>query len=122
MKNQNEPHVNRRYKREEVEGAEFIKVPLFLFHGEFADLDSNARILYGLLLSRLELSIENNWYNENGELYLCYTRDEMRDMLKVSNKTALNAVKALKEHSLLNEVRQGLGKPNILYLSQLKIL
>ena len=36
-------------------------------------------MLYGFLLDRLSLSIKNNWHDENGNVYLIFTRKEVQD-------------------------------------------
>lgn len=92
-------------------------MPKFLFINEFKKLSNDARVLYVLLRDRHQLSIKNNWINKNSEVYLIYTREEMASMLNVSNKTVLKAIVQLKKYELLDEDRQGLNKPNLIYLA-----
>ena len=107
----------KRYTVDEVQNNQFYQMPKFLFNDEFKKLSNDARVLYSLLRDRHQLSIKNNWVNDNNEVYLIYTRTEMEKMLGLSDKTVLKAVKQLTEHGLIEEVRQGINKPNLIYLS-----
>ncbi len=106
----------RRFNVNDVVNSTFYQVPKFLFTEEFKGLNSDARLLYGMLKDRHELSLKNKWLTEDGEVYLIYTRQEMMKMLGVSNKTVIKAMDVLKEHGLLEEVRQGLRKPNLIFM------
>jgi len=80
-------------------------------------LSNDAKVLYSLLRDRHQLSTKNKWINDKNEVFLIYSRNEMSNMLRVTEKTALKAVNQLKELNLLSEVKQGLNKPNLIYLS-----
>jgi len=105
-----------RYTVNEVQRNTFYQMPKFIFEGEFENLGNDARVLYSLLRDRHELSIKNQWINENGEVYLIFSRENMCDMLKLSEKTITKAMNALKKFKLIDEQRRGLGKPNLIYL------
>jgi len=94
----------------------YFQMPKFLFAGEFKTLSNDARVLYALLKERHELSIKNNWVNEKGEIYHVYSREDMGDMLNLSQPTVRNVISELKETKLLEEERPGQGKLNRLFL------
>lgn len=106
----------RRFHVSDVINSTFFQVPKFLFTEEFKDLNSDARLLYAMLKDRHELSLKNRWLTDDGEVYLIYTREEMMRMLQVSKPTVIKAMETLKEHGLLEEVRQGLRKPNLIFM------
>lgn len=106
----------RRFHVSDVINSTFFQVPKFLFTDEFKDLNSDARLLYAMLKDRHELSLRNRWLTDDGEVYLIYTREEMMRMLQVSKPTVIKAMEALKNHGLLEEVRQGLRKPNLIFM------
>lgn len=106
----------RKFHVSDVINSTFFQVPKFLFTEEFRDLNSDARLLYAMLKDRHELSLKNRWLTDDGEVYLIYTREEMMRMLQVSKPTVIKAMEALKEHGLLEEVRQGLRKPNLIFM------
>jgi hypothetical protein len=60
--------------------------------------------------------LSNGWVNGKGEVYFIFTREKMADMLGVSVKTAIKSVKQLEKLDLFSEERQGLNKPNLIYL------
>jgi DNA-binding transcriptional ArsR family regulator len=112
----------KRYTVVEVLRNNFYQLPKFLFEDEFKDLSNDARILYSLLKDRHELSIKNEWYNENGEIYFIMKREEMGTLLNLSAPTVRKALKQLKELNLIDEEHQGLNKPNLIYLMECKNL
>lgn len=96
----------------------FYQMPKFLFDGEFKKgLSNDAKVLYSLLKDRHELSLLNNWVNENGEVYLIFTREEMADMLGVSQPTLRKSIDQLKKLQLLEEEKMGLNRANRLYIN-----
>lgn len=105
-----------RYSIKETYRNLFFQMPKFLFNDEFKDLSNDARILYCLLKDRHELSLANKWYDLNGDVFIIYTRKEMQDMLNLSENTIAKAMKHLKRFNLIQEEKQGLGKPNKIYL------
>ena len=58
----------------EAESYTFYRVPKVLFaEPEFRALSTDARLLYGLMLDRMQLSIKNGWADEEGRIYIIYT-------------------------------------------------
>lgn len=114
--------LTRKIKISEVEENRFYKMPKFIIHDEsFADLGSDAKILYMIMRDRHELSIKNNWVDQEGYVYIIYTRENMAKDLNLSNKTVIKAVKELKKYNLIEEKRQGVNKPNLIYVLTLDI-
>lgn len=111
-----------RYTVNDIKNNLFYQMPKFLFEGELKKgLSNDAKVLYSLLRDRHELSLQNNWVNENNEVYLIYTRKNMEDMLGLSDKTVKRAIDKLKEYGLIEEERLGLNKPNRIYLNLVTI-
>lgn len=108
------------YKIYEINRHKFYQVPKQLFTSSYyRDLSSNAKLLYGILLDRLELSKKNNWVNGDGEVYLIFARKTAEELLNISNKTAVKVFNELKEKKLIYEERQGLNKPNIIFIGKI---
>lgn len=107
----------RRYKLNENRTGKYIQVPKELFTNNlYKGLSNDAKILYAHLFDRMELSRKNKWVNDKEEIYVIFTRKEIEKMLSISNKTCTKIFKELKEFMLIEEVRQGLNKPNIIYI------
>lgn len=109
------------YKINEVLNHKYYQIPQDLFINEnYKDkLNSDSKILYSFLLDRLTLSQLNNWVNEFGRIYLIFTRQEVQEKLNLSEKTASKAFKQLINVKLIEEKRQGLGKPNLIYVGKI---
>jgi len=107
-----------RYTRQAIVASAFLQMPRFLYAGEFAGnrISNNARNLYTLLLDRHKVSIKNNWHDESGEVYIYFKREEMEQQLGISERTVTKVMQELKDLSLVEEKKQGLNKPNKIYL------
>lgn len=107
-----------RYTTTDIARGRFYQMPKFLFEGDLKKgLSNDAKVLYSLLKDRHELSLQNNWVNENNEVYLVYTRGNMQEMLGLSDKTVKKAVDQLKKFGLMEEERLGFNRPNRIYLT-----
>lgn len=98
----------------------FFKIPRAIENEYYSELSHSAKWLYLLFLDRMELSYANNWADSNGDIYFYFTVEEIQQKLKVGSKLAMKYKKELVKYGLLEEVRQGLGKPNKLYLGKIK--
>ena len=105
-----------RYHLNNISWNSFCEMPWFLFSDEFKGMGNDARVLYSVLRDRHGLSLENHWVNENDEVYVLFSREEMCKLLGVSDSTILRTMKVLKEKKLIEEERQGLGQLNRIYL------
>lgn len=102
----------------EAEQYAFYRVPKLLITGEqFRTLSMEAKLLYGILLDRVSLSLRNGWVDENNHVYIIYTIDQIMEEMNCSNKKAVTMLSELeKKVSLVEKKRQGLGKPNLIYV------
>lgn len=87
--------------------------------GRFGALSIEAKLLYGMLVDRMELSQKNGWIDERGRAYIYFTIDEVKDRFHCANDKAVKLMRELdsdKGIGLIESVWQGLGKPNIIYV------
>lgn len=84
---------------------------------EFDGLSDSAKILYMYLFDRYKLSLSNGWVDENDKVYMIMTRTEMCRLVRKSEPTVRKCVDQLVQHGLYHEIRQGLNKPNLIYLT-----
>ena len=110
------------YKINEVRLHRFYQLPKELFtNSKYAKTTSLcAKVTYAFLLDRLELSRTNNWYNEKGEVFLIFTREELMGELCISRVTVTKVFKELNEVGLVYEYKQGQGKPNLIYIGKIR--
>ena len=105
-------HIN------EVKNNAFYQFPQWLLKEEpYNDLGDKAKLMYMLLFDRRTLSIKNKWYDDDGQIYMYFTIEQFMQELNCSNKAVVKAKKELVEVGLLEEVRQGVNKPNRLYIN-----
>lgn len=104
----------------EAEQFSFYRLPKILFTDDrFADVSSEAKILYGLLLDRMGLSVKNGWIDEENRVYIYFKLDDVIDMLKIGKDKGIKLFAELdaeKGCGLIKRRRQGLGKPTIIYV------
>ena len=88
----------------------------------YTGLSSDAKLAYGALYNRCKLSISSfqkgnrDYVDENGAVFLIFTVSDLLLLLDKGKMKVTKIKKELQEHGLLREVRQGLNKPNRLYL------
>lgn len=107
------------YNRE-AERFNFLKVPEILVDGEeFKGLSAEAIILYSMLLKRTGISFKNNWIDKENRVFIYFTVEEIMRRRNISKPTAIKTLDELdskKGIGLIERVRLGLGKPNIIYV------
>lgn len=105
------------YYGAEADQFNFIKIPKTLIVDPmFESLSINAKLLYGVLLDRMCLSMKNQWFDEENRVYIIYKVEEIMSDFNFSKKTAVKYLKELEEFGLLEKRRRGLGLPSLLYV------
>jgi hypothetical protein len=104
----------------EAEMFSFYRIPRLLIKDPyFKSLSSDAKILYGLMLDRMSLSIKNEWQDENDRTYIIYTIENIMEDLCCSKPKAIRIISELDEKNgigLIKRQRRGLGKPDVIYV------
>lgn len=104
----------------EAEQFSFYRVPRLLIKDErFKGLSSDAKLLYGLMLDRMSLSMKNGWLDEENRAYIIYTLDNVMEDLGCAKATCVKIMKELDSDNgigLIEKKRRGLGKPDIIYV------
>ena len=102
---------------EQSEQFTFYRTPkVFFTNDKFRGLSSDAKLLYGILLDRVSLSVRNNWYDEEGRVYIICTLKSIMDALGIADKTATKLFVELENIGLIERKKQGQGKPTIIYV------
>lgn len=94
----------------------FFKMPKVLFSEKFKNLSAEAKLLYGLMLDRTQLSAVNNWCDKNGEVFILFTIAETSEALGCGHDKATRIQRELVKYKLLRREYQGKGKPARLYV------
>ena len=108
------------YRGMEAEQYTFYRIPKVLFTAEcFKSLSCEAKVLYGLLLDRMSLSIKNRWFDEEDRVYIIFTVEDVMELLNCSRQKAIKNLAELdseKGIGLIEKKRLGLGRPNVIYV------
>jgi len=102
----------------QAEQFSFYRVPKMLFTREqFKQLSAEAKILYGIMLDKLDLSVKNKWGDEKGRVYIIYTIEQIMADMNCADQKATKLLDELeKKCGLIERKRQGLGKPNLIFV------
>lgn len=104
----------------EAEQYSFYRVPKVLFTEPcFKALSCEAKVLYGLMLDRMSLSIKNRWLDSEDRVYIIFTVEEIAELMNCGTQKAVKLVKELDSNNgigLIEKKRLGLGKPNVIYV------
>ena len=61
----------------------FYRIPKLLSSDErFEALSTDAKLLYGMLIDRMELSMKNGWTDKDGRVFIYFTLEDAREQLK----------------------------------------
>lgn len=126
--------MTRFYKAEEELNLRFYQMPKALFNNEkYKGLSLGAKAMYSILRDRQDLSIKNNWVDEEGYIYLLFKIEPAKDdertveekeprelslmeILEVDRKTVMKYKKELVKYGLIVDKRMGQGKTNRMYV------
>lgn len=98
---------------------QFYATPKELFiNPQYKKMSADAKLLYSFMLDRNSLSLKNNWIDQNNRIYIIFARTEAQEILCIANQKATKIYKELQDNDLIKEVKQGLGKPNIIYVKK----
>ena len=104
----------------ESEQFTFYRIPKLLVTDErFQGLSTDAKLLYGLMLDRMSLSLKNGWLDEQGRVYIYSPAEEIMSLLHCRSEKASKLLAELdskKGIGLIERVRQEQGKPTTIYV------
>ena len=96
----------------------FYRVPkVFMTNEKYKNLSMNAKMTWAIFRDRTDLSLKNNWIDGNGDVYFVFTYENLMDLLNRKSRTTISKIKKeLLAAGLIEEIRQGLNRPNKIYL------
>lgn len=108
------------YYGKDAEQFNFYRIPKLLFTDKrFKGLSTDAKVLYGLMLDRMSLSIKSGWIDDENRVYIYFTLEDVIDFLSVCKDKATKLFAELDDEKgvgLIKRKRQGLGKPMMVYV------
>lgn len=96
----------------------FYRIPKQLFSDvRFSGISTEAKLLYGILLDRMSLSLKNKWLDNAGRVYIIFPLEEVMAALGCADNKATKLLRELENKAgLIERKRRGLGKPSLIYL------
>ena len=101
----------------ETEQYHYYSVPKLLFTDDkFKELSCHAKLLYGFLLDRTALSVENKWFDKEGHTYVYYKQTDAQKNLNIGKNKATAIFTELENIGLIIRQKQGQGKPTKVFV------
>lgn len=109
----------------EAEQFSFYRMPKALFtEKDFEELSCEAKVLYGMMLDRMGLSIRNQWLDSLGRAYIIFTVEDVMGVMGCGSQKAIRLMKELDTADgigLIEKKRIGLGRPNRIYVKNFMV-
>ena len=117
-----QPPAHDYHYGHEADQYTFYRLPKALFTGSrYKGLSDGAKILYGLMLDRMGLSMKNGWMDEQGRVYIYFTLEDVQAHMNCKHEKAVKMLAELdtvKGVGLIERVKQGQGRPALIYVKK----
>lgn len=111
----------KRYQIGDIDNEQFYQLTKGLFMNPiYKHVSPAAKVVYAILKDRMEISRKNGWHDDNGDIYLLFNQDKLGEFLGVTTRQVRTYLQELKDSDLIESIRQGLGKPNKMYIKKCK--
>ena len=105
------------YYGNEADQYSFYRIPkTLLTDPRYKSVSIEAKVLYGLLLDRMSLSVKNNWMDIEKRIYIYFTLENVMCMMDCGHNKAVRLFAELDSTGLIERVKQGQGRPMRIYV------
>lgn len=107
------------YYGAEAEQFSFYRIPKALFTEPcYRGLSMEAKVLYGLLLDRMSLSVRNGWMDRDRRVYIYFTQEDAMALMSCGKDKATRLFRELDQGGigLIERKKQGQGRPTRIYV------
>ena len=107
------------YYGTEAEQYSFYRVPkTLLTDPRFKSVSIEAKVLYGLLLDRMGLSVKNGWMDKDRRVYIYFTQEDAMALMSCGKDKATRLFRELDQNGigLIERKKQGQGRPARIYV------
>ena len=112
-----EPAMLDYFYGDEAEQYTFYRIPKVLFTDPaYRRISSDAKILYGLMLDRMGLSVRNGWLDDCQRVFIYFTLEDALEYLCCGHTKAVSLCGELDKNGLIERKKQGQGKPTKIYV------
>lgn len=104
----------------EAEQYSFYRIPkILIVDDRFKGLSTDAKLLYGLMLDRMSLSVKSGWFDEENRVFIHFALNDIMEQLNCQHGKAVKLLAELddtKGIGLIRRVKQGQGRPSKIYV------
>ena len=103
--------------RDEAENYSFIRIPKLLMTSEmFSELSCYSKIMYGMMIDKMAVSLKNKWMDSEGRIYISYPISEIQADMNLTKKKTMECLSELESIGLIEKRKRGGGLPSIIYV------
>jgi len=114
-----QPQEHDYYYGSEAEQYTFYRFPKALFSNDrYKSMTDSAKILYGLMLDRMGLSLKNGWLDKENRVFIYFTLEDLQEYMNCGHNKGVKIMAELDNIGLIERVKQGLGRPTIIYVKR----
>ncbi len=107
------------YYGSEGEQYSFYRIPKALLTDPwYKGVSIEAKVLYGLLLDRMGLSVKNGWMDSGNRVYIYFTQEDAMALMNCGKDKATKLFRELDQGGigLIERKKQGQGRPTRIYV------
>ena len=106
----------------EVEEYSYINIPRVLMtKAAYRNLSSDAKVIYGMLLDRLDLAVKYGWIDDEGQAYIIYLQEELQRDMNMSKRKVIETLQELEQIGLIERIQRGARQADIIYLKKFMV-
>ncbi|MFR8557734.1 MAG: replication initiator protein A [Acutalibacteraceae bacterium] len=79
-------------------------------------MSAEAKVLYGLFLDRMSLSVKNGWMDADDRVFIYFTLEDAIKLLCCGHTKAVALFSEVEKVGLIERKKQGQGKPTKIYV------
>ena len=107
------------YYGTEADQYSFYRIPkTLLTDPHYKSVSIEAKVLYGLLLDRMGLSVKNSWMDSEKRIYIYFTQEDAMNLMSCGKDKATKLFRELDKDGigLIERKKQGQGRPTRIYV------
>ena len=106
----------------EVEEYSYINIPRVLMtKNRYKDLSSDAKVVFGILLDRLDLAVKYGWIDDDGQAYIIYLQEELQRDMNMSKRRVIETLQELEQIGLIERIQRGARQADVIYLKKFMV-
>ncbi len=110
-----------RFKEQDIDNEQFYQLAKSLFSYKcFDGLSLTAKVIYAFLKDRMELSRDNGWVEENGDIFLMFSYSFMAELLAISKSTVSREFQNLIRYGLIETISIDKSGAQKIYINRIE--